>query len=110
MNREALCDKIKALLSKTTANGCTEQEAMAALAKARAMQDAYAVTDEELQLTKIEVAELLRKAKMKLIPTRSNGECHMPFRSSAIVRFGAAGPLAFICSVACVPTLILRCS
>jgi hypothetical protein len=49
-NRESLVDKMRALLAKTRKNGCTEAEELAALAKARAMRDAYAVTDEELQL------------------------------------------------------------
>jgi hypothetical protein len=58
INREALHDKIRALLSKTTANGCTEAEELAALDKARAMMDAYEVTDEDLQLSKAEAAVL----------------------------------------------------
>jgi hypothetical protein len=58
MNRESLLDKIRALLSKTTGNGCTEAEALAALDKARAMMDAYEVTETDLQLTKAEAAVL----------------------------------------------------
>jgi hypothetical protein len=58
MNRESLLDKIRALLAKTVANGCTEAEMMAALAMARAMRDAHKVTDEELALAKDEVAVL----------------------------------------------------
>lgn len=58
MNRENLLDKIRALLSKTTGNGCTEAEALAALDKARAMMDAYEVTEADLQLTKAEAAVL----------------------------------------------------
>jgi hypothetical protein len=58
MNRESLLDKIRALLSKTVENGCTESEMLAALAKARAMRDAYAVTDEELEIAKDEAAIL----------------------------------------------------
>ena len=60
MNREALLDKIRALLAKTITNGCTQPEALAALAKARAMMDAYEVTEEDLQLAKEEAA-ILRK-------------------------------------------------
>ncbi len=56
--RNELLDKVRALMSKTTANGCTEAEALAALAKARAMIDAYVITDDELQLSKTEAAEL----------------------------------------------------
>jgi hypothetical protein len=55
-NRENLLDKIRALLSKTVERGCTEEEHLAALAKARAMRDAYEITDEELHLTEKESA------------------------------------------------------
>ena len=47
-NRKGILAKIKALLAKTTVNGCTEAEAMAALDKARQMMDAYDVTDTDL--------------------------------------------------------------
>ena len=57
-DRNNLLDKIRALMSKTAENGCTEHEALAALDKARAMMDAYEVTEEELQLTKAESAIL----------------------------------------------------
>jgi len=56
MDRNSIIEKIKALLAKTTANGCTEAEMMAALDKAAAMQDAYDITDDDLQLTKEEAA------------------------------------------------------
>lgn len=60
-NREALLDKIRALLNKTQAQGCTEHEEMLALDKARAMMDAYEVTEEDLKLTKQEAA-IIREA------------------------------------------------
>jgi Protein of unknown function (DUF2786) len=56
--RNSIIDKIKALLSKTTENGCTEEEALAALAKARAWIDTYEITDGELQLSREEKAIL----------------------------------------------------
>jgi hypothetical protein len=59
--REKLLDKIRGLVSKTIENGCTESEALAALSKARAMMDAYAVEDSELNLTKEEKAILRRE-------------------------------------------------
>jgi hypothetical protein len=59
-NREKMLDKIRALLSKTTENGCTEEEELASLAKARALMDAYEVTGADLQLAKDEGA-ILRK-------------------------------------------------
>ena len=49
-DREGIIDKIKALLAKTTENGCTEEEELAALAKARAWIDAHEITDDELKL------------------------------------------------------------
>jgi hypothetical protein len=59
--REGLLDKIRALLAKTVEAGCTEAEALAGLSKARAMMDAYAVSDSELALTKEEKAILRRE-------------------------------------------------
>lgn|SRR5262245_18833614 len=61
--RESLLDKIRALLSKTVANGCTQEEALAALAKARAMMDVHDVDDDELALTREEKAILMREPR-----------------------------------------------
>lgn len=55
-NRDNLLKKIKALMSKTIENGCTEAEAMTALAMAQVMMDAYDVTEADLQDTKSESA------------------------------------------------------
>ena len=73
-DRNSIIDKIKALLAKTTANGATEAEMLAALDKAAAMQDAYDISDEELQ-----VAKDKRRCSTKMRPTfrtriRSNGD------------------------------------
>jgi hypothetical protein len=57
-DRDSIIDKIKALLSKTTANGATEAEMLAALDKAAAMRDTYDITDEELRVAKDEAAML----------------------------------------------------
>lgn len=48
-NRQKLIHKIQALLSKTLANGATENEAMTALDKAKALMDEYDITDTDLQ-------------------------------------------------------------
>jgi hypothetical protein len=56
-----MLDKIRALLSKTTENGCTEEEYLAALAKARALMDTYEITEADLQLTKEEGVVLRRE-------------------------------------------------
>jgi hypothetical protein len=58
VNRDDLIEKIRALMSKTVDAGCTEHEALAALDKARALMDAYEVSEEELELTKEEKAIL----------------------------------------------------
>ena len=58
MNRNSIVEKIRALLSKTKENGCTEPEMMSALDKASAMMDAYDISDEEVRLTKDEAAML----------------------------------------------------
>lgn len=57
-DRNSIIEKIKALFSKTTANGATEAEMMSALDKAAAMMDAYDIPDEEVRLTKEEKATL----------------------------------------------------
>jgi hypothetical protein len=57
-SREKLVDKVKAILAKTTENGCTEEEALLALTKARALIDAHEITDDELQLSREEKAIL----------------------------------------------------
>jgi Protein of unknown function (DUF2786) len=59
--RDELLAKIRALLAKTIENGCSEHEALAALSKARAMKDAYGISEEELNLTKEEKAILRRE-------------------------------------------------
>jgi len=57
-DRNSIIDKIKALLSKTRENGCTEEEELSALAKARAWIDAHEIADDELQLCREEKAIL----------------------------------------------------
>jgi Protein of unknown function (DUF2786) len=61
VEREKVLTKIRALLAKTLEAGATEAEAMAALEKAQAMRDAYAVTEAELNLTKEEKAVFRRE-------------------------------------------------
>jgi hypothetical protein len=54
INRDDLIEKIRAMMNKTVARGCTEAEALSSLDMARAWMDAYEVTEEELKLTKEE--------------------------------------------------------
>jgi hypothetical protein len=60
--RQKKIAKIKALLSKTIENGCTEGEAMAALAKARQMMDESDIDDTDLNFGGESVSE---KVKVK---------------------------------------------
>lgn len=55
-----LHDKIKALLNKTTSNGCTEAEALAALALAQRLMDEYEIPASELADAKNEEAKVVR--------------------------------------------------
>jgi hypothetical protein len=57
-DRNSIIEKIKALLAKTREHGCTEEEELTALAKARAWIDAHEITDGELQLSREEKAIL----------------------------------------------------
>jgi Protein of unknown function (DUF2786) len=57
-DRNAIIEKIKALLAKTTANGATEAEMLSALDKASAMMDAYDISDADVQDAKDEAAML----------------------------------------------------
>ncbi len=67
-DRNSIIDKIRALLSKTVENGCTEAEMLAALDRAAAMRDAYDISDEELQLTREEKIALHADAEDALDP------------------------------------------
>jgi hypothetical protein len=57
-DRNSIIEKIKALLAKTMENGCTEEEMLSALAKARAWIDTHEISDDELQLSREEKAIL----------------------------------------------------
>jgi hypothetical protein len=56
--RNAIIEKIKALLAKTTENGATEAEMLSALDRAAAMMEAYSITDADVQLTREEKVAL----------------------------------------------------
>lgn len=47
--RKKMLDKVKAILAKTMDNGCTEEEAMTALAKARELMATYNINESELK-------------------------------------------------------------
>lgn len=48
-SRKKMLERVKAILSKTMENGCTEGEAMAALAKARELMATYEIDEKELR-------------------------------------------------------------
>lgn len=54
-SKKKLLEKIKALLSKTTENGCTEAEMMAALDKARELMAEYDISETDLAFNAEEV-------------------------------------------------------
>jgi hypothetical protein len=60
-SRKKMLDKVRAILAKTMDNGCTEGEAMAALAKARELMATYEIDESELQEVQ-EKAQLHRTA------------------------------------------------
>ncbi len=91
--REKMLDKVRALMAKTVENGCTEQEEMAALAKARALIDAFEISDSELSLTKEE-----RRRHATRIPSSVGWPAR--WRSSQTARHGATATMR-LCSVAC---------
>lgn len=49
-NRRAAAARIRALLMKTVDNGCTEEEAMAAAAKAGELMDRYGLESSEVEI------------------------------------------------------------
>jgi hypothetical protein len=61
-DRNSTIEKIKALLSKTTASGCSEAEMLSALAMAKAWQNAHEISDAELQLSREEKVLLHRES------------------------------------------------
>jgi hypothetical protein len=58
VDRNSKIKTIQALLSKTMENGCSEAEMLSALRMARALQDTYEISDDELQLSREEKATL----------------------------------------------------
>ncbi len=58
--RKKMLERIKAILSKTMENGCTEGEAMAALSKARELMATYEIDEKELDSLNIEKTTTFR--------------------------------------------------
>src|ERR1700691_171383 len=49
-NRDNILNKVRAILSKTVDNGCTENEAMIALSMAEKLIEEHEISDEDLKL------------------------------------------------------------
>jgi Protein of unknown function (DUF2786) len=103
IEREKILTKIRGLVTKTIEAGCTEAEAMAALDRARAMMDAYQVTEAELNLTKEEKAILRREPPGTKDPHKIKWACCGLSPDFAIAEAGAnAGPMVGAwCSAVC---------
>ena len=91
IERESVLNKIRALLAKTMENGCSEAEAMAALGKAQAMKDAYAVTEAELNLTKEEEQSSGANHRARRTRIELSGSWWGRSRNFATARVGAKG-------------------
>ena len=50
-SRKKMLERVRAIVAKTIDNGCTESEAMAALAKAQELMAAYDISEAELGQT-----------------------------------------------------------
>ena len=58
--RKKMLEKVRAILSKTMENGCTEEEAMAALAKARELMATYEIDEKDIAELEQEKATIFR--------------------------------------------------
>jgi hypothetical protein len=61
--RKKMLERVKAILAKTMENGCTEGEAMAALAKARELMATYEIDEDELKEFDREKATIYQSAE-----------------------------------------------
>ena len=69
-HREAIARRVRGLLAKTVENGCTEDEALAAATKARAIMDAHRLSQSDLEIEAEPIADewLTRGSDLKLTP------------------------------------------
>jgi hypothetical protein len=88
-NRRAAAARIRALLAKTVENGCTEEEAMAAAAKAGELMDRYGIESSEVEIRaeKCQPGAYRSRAGKKGQKERSSGVSEVKSVASAIARF-----------------------
>lgn len=90
-NRRAAAARIRALLAKTVENGCTEDEALAAAAKAGELMDRYGIESSEVEIRaeKCDAGAFRSRAGKKGTKERTNGVSEVLHVTSAIARFCA---------------------
>jgi uncharacterized protein DUF2786 len=74
---DAVATRIRGLMAKTTENGCTEEEAMLAAAKARELMDRYrlTMTDVEIQAEPIITETVDRANDLKFAAAGGASSC-----------------------------------
>lgn len=70
--RKKMLERVRAILAKTMDNGCTESEAMAALAKARELMATYEIDEKELDALNIEKTTTFRTEARDPYEIKSN--------------------------------------
>jgi hypothetical protein len=63
-SRKKMLERVRAILSKTMENGCTEGEAMAALAKARELMATYEIDENDLKVEQVQEGATIYKGEM----------------------------------------------
>lgn len=88
-NRRAAAARIRALLAKTVDNGCTEEEAMIAAAKAGELMDKYGIESSEVEIRaeKCETGGHRSRAGKKGDRERSSGTSEVSLVALAIARY-----------------------
>jgi len=71
-SRKKMLEKVRAILSKTMDNGCTESEAMAALAKASELMATYDISDADISAVAHEKATIFKTADTDFYEIKKN--------------------------------------
>jgi hypothetical protein len=74
-SRKKMLERVRAILSKTMENGCTEGEAMAALAKARELMATYEIDENELNVAQEQEKATVHKGAFSDPYEIKNGLC-----------------------------------
>ncbi len=71
-SRKKMLEKVRAILSKTMDNGCTESEAMTALAKARELMATYDISDADISAVVQEKTTIFKTADIDPYEIKKN--------------------------------------